>query len=77
MLGLITDKDLDAAGTQVEAKVIKTESKPLQYYKNIIDSLDSIEGCMSFYNDYLADIKSNASILPLLTTKKLSFTINK
>jgi hypothetical protein len=75
MLGLITDKDLDACGTQVEAKTFQIESKPLQYYKTIIDSLDSIEGCVSFYNDYLADIKSNAGILPLLTTKKLSFTI--
>ncbi len=75
MLGLITDKDLDACGTQVEAKTFQVESKPLQYYKTIIDSLDSIEGCVSFYNDYLADIKSNAGILPLLTTKKLSFTI--
>jgi hypothetical protein len=74
MLGLITDKDLDAAGTQVEAKVIQVTNKPLQYYKTIIDSLDSIEGCMSFYNDYLTDIQSNAGILPLLTTKKLSFT---
>jgi hypothetical protein len=70
-------KDSDAVGTQVEAKVIKTESKPLQYYKSIIDSLDSIEGCMSFYNNYLADIQSNPNILPLLSTKKLSFTINK
>jgi hypothetical protein len=77
MLALVTDKDLDAAGTQVEAKIIKTESKPLQYYKTIIDSLDSIEGCMSFYNDYLADIQSNPNILPLLSTKKLSFTINQ
>ena len=77
MLGLITDKDLDAAGTQVEAKVIQVTNKPLQYYKSIIDSLDSIEGCMSFYNDYLTDIQSNPNILPLLSTKKLSFTINQ
>jgi len=75
MLGLITDKDLDACGVQVEAKAFKTESKPLQYYKTIIDSLNSIEGCKSFYNDHLDDIKSNSNILPLLTTKKLTFTI--
>jgi hypothetical protein len=75
MLGLITDKDLDACGTQVEAKAFQVESKPLQYYKTIINSLDSIEGCKSFYNDYFADIQSNSNILPLLTTKKLSFTI--
>jgi len=77
MLGLITDKDLDAAGTQVEAKVLKVEAKPLGYYKKIIDSLDSIDGCVSFYNDNLADIQSNPNILPLLSTKKLSFTINQ
>jgi hypothetical protein len=75
MLGLITDKDIDACGVQVEAKTIQVETKPLQFYKTIINSLDSIEGCKSFYNDYFADIQSNAGILPLLTTKKLSFTI--
>ena len=77
MLSIITDKDLDACGVQVEAKTIQVETKPLQFYKTIINSLDSIEGCKSFYNDYLADIQSNSGILPLLTTKKLSFTINK
>jgi hypothetical protein len=75
MLTLVTDKDIDACGVQVEVKAFQVESKPLQYYKTIIDSLDSIEGCKSFYNDYSADIKLNSNILPLLTTKKLSFTI--
>lgn len=76
MLGLITDKDLDACGVQ-EVKTFQAEPKPLHYYKTIIDSLDSIEGCKSFYNDHLTDIGINPNILQLLTTKKLSFTINQ
>jgi len=79
LFALDDTKDSDATNThgKDEVKVIKVETKPLQYYKSIIDSLDSIEGCMSFYNDYLSDIQSNPNILPLLSTKKLSFTINQ
>ena len=79
LFGLDDTKDSDATNThgKEEAKPLQVESKPLQYYKTIIDSLDSIEGCKSFYNDHLAEIKSNSNILPLLTTKKLSFTINQ
>ncbi len=75
LFGLDDTKDSDATNThgKEEAKPIQIQSKPLQYYKTIIDSLDSIEGCMSFYNDYLADIKSNADILQLLKTKKSTF----
>jgi hypothetical protein len=79
LFALDDTKDSDATNThgKDEVKVIKVETKPLQYYKSIIDNLDSIEGCKSFYNDYLADIQSNPNILPLLSTKKLSFTINQ
>jgi hypothetical protein len=79
LFALDDTKDSDATNThgKDEVKVIKVEAKPLGYYKRIIDSLDSIEGCKSFYNDYLADIQSNPNILPLLSTKKLSFTINQ
>jgi len=79
LFALDDTKDSDATNThgKEEAKTFQVETKPLQYYKAIIDSLDSIEGCKSFYNDHLAEIKSNSNILPLLTTKKLSFTINQ
>lgn len=79
LFALDDTKDSDATNThgKDDSKVIQVTNKPLQYYKTIIDSLDSIEGCMSFYNDNLSDIQSNPNILPLLTTKKLSFTINK
>jgi len=79
LFALDDTKDSDATNThgKDEHKVIQVTNKPLQYYKTIIDSLDSIEGCMSFYNDNLADIQSNPNILPLLSTKKLSFTINQ
>jgi hypothetical protein len=79
LFALDDTKDSDATNThgKEEAKSLQVETKPLQYYKNIIESLDSIEGCKSFYNDYLNEIKSNPNILPLLTTKKLSFTINQ
>ena len=79
LFALDDTKDSDATNThgKEEAKPLQVQPKPLQYYKTIIDSLDSIEGCKSFYNDHLADIKLNSNILPLLTTKKLSFTINQ
>jgi hypothetical protein len=70
MLGLITDKDLDAAGTQVEAK-------SLQIWKQEIDKCKSLEELNSYYANSQKEINNEQRIIQLFSTKKLSFTINQ
>jgi hypothetical protein len=70
MLGLITDKDLDAAGTQVEAK-------SLQIWKQEIDKCKSVDELNSYYANSQQSINSNKDIISLFSTKKLSFTIKQ
>ena len=70
MLGLITDKDLDAAGTQ-------TEAKSLQMWKQEIDKCKSLEELNSNYANSQKEINNEQRIIQLFSTKKLSFTINQ
>jgi len=70
MLGLITDKDLDAAGTQAEAK-------SLQMWKQEIDKCKSLEELNSYYANSQKEINNEQRIIQLFSTKKLSFTINQ
>ena len=69
MLGLITDKDLDACGVQVEAK-------SLQIWKQEIDKCKSLEELQTYFIDSQKEINNEQRIIQLFSNKKLSFTIN-
>jgi hypothetical protein len=74
MLGLITDKDLDACGVQVEAKPIPN-TLPLAGWKIMIDGCQSIDQLNALYAEKLEFINNNKDIISLFSTKKLSLTI--
>lgn len=74
MLGLITDKDLDAAGTQVEAKPIIVPLT-LAQWKKLIDACNSIDELNDLYAQKSHIVISDQNILSLFKTKKLSLTI--
>lgn len=80
MLAIVTDKDLDAAGTQVEAKYLTLHTavptKSLHLWKCQIDKCKSIGELNNYYANNAAEINNDQNIITLLTTKKLSFTIN-
>jgi hypothetical protein len=76
MLGLITDKDLDACGIQ-EVKIPQAEAKSLQMWKQEIDKCKSVEDLNSYYANSQQSINGNKDIISLFSTKKLSFTINQ
>lgn len=76
MLGLITDKDLDASGVQ-EVKIPQVEAKSLQMWKQEIDKCKSVEELNSYYANSQQSINGNKDIISLFSTKKLSFTINQ
>jgi len=63
MLALVTDKDLDAAGTQVE-------SKPINKWEIQINKLNSIEELLYFYGEHEATIENNEQIMQFLTNRK-------
>lgn len=70
MLGLITDKDIDACGVQ-------EETKSLQIWKQEIDKCKSVEELNSHYANNQNAINGDQNIITLFSTKKLSFTINQ
>lgn len=74
MLGLITDKDLDASGTQVEANPIQIQL-PLSQWKKWIDACNSIDELNALYAEKSTIVNDDFSVLSLFKTKKLSFTI--
>jgi hypothetical protein len=73
MLALVTDKDLDACGTQVEEKV--QIQLPLAQWKKWIDACNSIDELNALYAEKSEFINNNKDIISLFSTKKLSFTI--
>jgi len=76
MLGLITDKDLDACGVQVEAKPIIVPLA-LAQWKKLIDVCNSVDELNALYAEKSDIVNSDQNVLSLFKTKKLSFTINK
>lgn len=74
MLGLITDKDLDACGVQVEAKPIPA-ILPLAGWKIMIDGCQSLDQLNALYAEKSEFINNNKDIISLFSTKKLSLTI--
>jgi len=76
MLGLITDKDLDACGVQVEAKTAPVQL-PLAQWKKLIDVCNSVDELNALYAEKSDIVNSDQNVLSLFKTKKLSFTINK
>lgn len=72
MLGLVTDKDTDASGTQE-----RPMSMNLQSWKNGIDACKSIDELNDLYAEKSQIINNNKDVISLFTTKKLSFTINQ
>ena len=70
MLGLITDKDIDACGVQ-------EQPKSLQIWKQEIDNCKSLDELNSYYANSQQSINGNKDIISLFSTKKLSFTINQ
>lgn len=70
MLGLITDKDLDACGVQ-------EQPKSLQMWKQEIDNCKSLEELNSYYAKSQKEINNEQRIIQLFSSKKLSFTINQ
>lgn len=75
MLGLITDKDLDACGVQVESKPIPS-ILPLAGWKIMIDGCQSIDQLNKLYAEKSEFINNDKDIIKLFSNKKLSFTIN-
>lgn len=76
MLTLVTDKDLDACGVQVEAKPVPVQL-PLAQWKKLIDVCNSVDELNALYAEKSDVVNSNQDVLSLFKTKKLSFTINK
>ena len=74
MLGLITDKDLDACGVQVESKTIPS-TLPLAGWKIMIDGCQSLDQLNALYAEKSEFINNNKDIISLFSTKKLSLTI--
>lgn len=76
MLALVTDKDLDAAGTQIEVKPVQLQL-PLAQWKKMIDACDTIDELNALYAEKSNIVNNDKNIISLFSTKKLSFTINK
>jgi hypothetical protein len=74
MLGLITDKDLDACGVQVESKSIPN-TLPLAGWKIMVDGCQSIDQLNALYAEKSEFINNNKDIISLFSTKKLSFIV--
>lgn len=72
MLGLITDKDLDACGVQVEAKQSKFT---LDQLKIMVDACNSIEELNALYAENSDIVNNNSNVLSIFKNKKSSFTI--
>jgi len=77
MLGLITDKDLDAAGTQAEAKQVPGGRLPLAGWQIMINGCNTIEQLNTLYAEKSEFINNDKDIISLFSTKKLSFTIKQ
>jgi len=77
MLGLITDKDLDAAGTQAESNKPIIVPLSLTQWKKLIDACNSIDELNDLYALKSHIVNNDQNILSLFKTKKLSFTINQ
>lgn len=74
MLSIVTDKDTDAAGTQVESKPIPS-TLPLAGWKIMIDGCQSLDQLNTLYAEKSEFINNNKDIISLFSTKKLSLTI--
>jgi hypothetical protein len=72
MLGLITDKDLDACGVQVEAKQSKFT---LDQLKIMADACNSIEELNALYAENSDIVNNNSNVLSIFKNKKSSFKI--
>lgn len=66
MLGLITDKDIDAQGEQVRQPSMNGQS-----WANAISKLNTIEELTAFYNANKTAIESKKEVIDLLTKRKL------
>jgi ERF superfamily len=74
MLALVTDKDLDAAGTQIEVKPAQLQL-PLAQWKKMIDACVTIDELNALYAEKSYIVNNDKNIISLFSTKKLSFTI--
>jgi hypothetical protein len=76
MLGLVTDKDTDAAGTSVAQPQKRKETFfSLDGWKAKIDSLNTTAELLYFYGEHEASIEKSPEIMNFLTKRKLQ--INK
>lgn len=75
ILGLVTDKDTDAAGTQI-AQSTKAQSvnSNLSSWQSKINSLNTTEELLNFYGEHEATIEKSPEILNFLTTRKLQLS---
>ena len=69
MLGIITDKDIDAAGTQVREQKVTTEP-PLSKWESTINSINSLDGLVSFYSEHEYKISKSPEIMQFLSNRK-------
>ena len=74
MLSIVTDKDTDAAGIQVESKTIPS-TLPLAGWKIMIDGCQSLDQLNALYAEKSEFINNNKDIISLFSTKKLSLII--
>lgn len=66
MLGLITDKDIDAQGEQVRQQSMNGKT-----WADAINKINTIEELTAFYNSNKAVIDTKKEVLDLLTKRKL------
>ena len=69
-LGIVTDKDTDASGTQV-----KDNQSTISKWESKINSLNTTAELLNFYAEHEATIEKSPEIMNFLTTRKLQ--INK
>jgi hypothetical protein len=74
ILGLVVDKDTDAAGTQVQSKPAQL---PLLQWKKLIYDCDSIDELNALYAEKSDIVNNDQNVLSLFKTRKLSFTIKQ
>lgn len=65
ILGLVTDKDTDAAGVQQQSK-----QDPLQEWRSCLDNIKDIESLGAFYSSNKETVNSDANIMKLFTQAK-------
>lgn len=68
MLGIITDKDLDAAGSQVREQ--STQAIPLSKWESQINLLNTLDQLVNFYSEHEYKISKSPEIMQFLSNRK-------